>query len=161
MMQNRVDISKEAEEHLQKIISRYPDKQAAMIPVLHVVQNEMGGYLTVDTQKYVADLLEIPPVRVAAVVSFYPMLKTKPVGKYHIRVCNTLSCALTGSRTLVQHLKEKLRVEISEVTGDKRFSIEKVECLASCGTAPVMLVNEDLYQNLTDENVDGILDKLE
>lgn len=157
-----VSVTDEVEQELAEILSHYPDdsKLAAVLPVLHVMQREVG-HVSYGAMAYVADLLSVPPSSVAAVATFYPMFYTEPVGKYVIKVCSTLSCALCGSRQLFDHLRHKLGVGLNETTADQRFTLSKTECLAACGTAPVMMVNETMYENLTPEMADEIIDGLE
>jgi len=143
-----------------EILTRYPNKKAALLPALWLAQNQ-HGYLPLDVQEYVANLLNLSPAHVYGVVSFYTMFKKKPVGKYHLGVCRTLSCALCGGEKIIEHLIKRFGIKNGEVTRDGKFSLEEMECLASCGTAPVMMVNEAYFENLTIEKVDKLLDKLE
>ena len=130
-----------------------------MLPVLYLAQREWG-YISHEAMRYVADLLEVPPARVAGVVSFYTMFRTAPAGKYVIEVCSSLPCSLMGSEHVVAYLERKLGIEVEGTTSDGRFTLTKVECLAACGTAPVMMVNGDLCEDLTEEKIDGILARL-
>lgn len=144
---------------VDKILARYPNKQAALLPVLWLVQKQ-HGYVPLEAREYVAKLLDLSPAHVHGVVTFYTMFKQKPVGKYHLQICRTLSCALRGCENIVRHLQEKYKLKEGEVTKDGRFSLELVECLASCGTAPAMMVNQMYFENLTAEKVDQLLEKL-
>lgn len=130
-----------------------------MLPVLNLAQQEFG-YLGEEAIAYVAKLMEQPPARVHGVVSFYTMLNTRPIGRHHIQVCRTLSCALRGAEKITGCIGEKLGIEIGQTTADGRFSLSEVECLASCGTAPMMQINDDYYENLTEEKVMEILESL-
>jgi len=118
------------------------------------------GWISKEVMEYVAKLLELPPVKVYEVVTFYTMFHQKPVGKYHFQVCRTLSCELCGKEEIVHHLKKKLGIGLGEVSADGRFSLTEVECLGSCGTAPMAQINEDYHENLTPEKLDEILKKL-
>lgn len=151
-----VQFSPGARKAFDELLTRYPYKEPALLPALHLAQREFG-HLSLDVLKYVADLLELPPARVAGVATFYPMYHFKPVGKYLIHVCATLSCALLGAVRVVDYLEEKLGVKTGETTPDGRFTILKVECLASCGTAPVILLNETLVHHITRAKLDDIL----
>lgn len=145
---------------LEELIARYPKKNAALLPVLHLVQHEVG-YISSAEEKQVADLLEIKPIEVREVVTFYTMYNSQPVGKYHIQVCSNLSCSLLGAQTLIDYLKEKLGIELGETTEDKKFTLTTVECLGACEQAPCMMVNYDYYGDLDQDKIDEILDNLE
>ncbi|MSS71290.1 MAG: NADH-quinone oxidoreductase subunit NuoE [Candidatus Latescibacteria bacterium] len=151
-----VQFSPEAKKEFDELLTRYPYKEPALLPVLHLAQREFG-HLSLDALKYVADLLELPPARVAGVATFYPMYHFKPVGKYLLHVCATLSCALLGAEGVVDYLQKKLGVHAGETTPDGRFTLLKVECVASCGTAPVLMLNETLIHKVTREKLDDIL----
>lgn len=130
-----------------------------MLPVLCLAQEEFG-YLSQDAIEYVSEIMGLPAARVYGVATFYTMLHLKPIGKYHLQVCRTLSCALVGAERVTAFLKARLGVEVGETTPDGRFTLSQVECLASCGTAPMMQVNDDYYENLTEEKVEKILEAL-
>ena len=151
-----VQFSPEARKAFDELLTRYPYKEPALLPALHLAQREFG-HLSLDALKYVAELLELPPARVAGVATFYPMYHFKPVGKYLIHVCATLSCALLGAVGIVDYLEEKLGVKAGETTPDGRFTILKVECVAACGTAPVIILNETLVHQITKAKLDDIL----
>lgn len=154
-----VDFSPAALEHFKDIVSRYPRKEAAMLPVLYLAQREFG-HLGPEAIEYVAKLMGQPPARVHGVVSFYTMFNMKPIGRHHIQICRTLSCALGGAERITAFIKRQLGIEPGQTTPDGRFTLSEVECLASCGTAPMMQVNDDYYENLTEEKVSAILDDL-
>lgn len=145
----------------KRIISRYPgDKQkSALIPLLHLAQAEFDGWLSVETMDYVASLLNIQPVEVYEVASFYSMFNLKPIGKCHIEVCRTSSCWLRGAEELIAHLEDKLKIKTGGTTPDGMFTLKTVECLGSCGTAPMMQVGADFFENLTPEKTDALLEK--
>ncbi len=132
---------------------------AALLPTLWLAQKQ-HGYLPLDVQEYVAGLLDLSPVHVYGVVTFYTMFKEKPVGKYHLQICRTLSCALTGCEKLVRHCEDKYRLKPGDVTSDGKFSLELVECLASCGTGPVVQVNEAYVESVTVEKLDQLVKEL-
>jgi NADH-quinone oxidoreductase subunit E len=154
------EFSEKARKKIDEVISRYPKKEAALLPVLHLTQKEFGCIAAAE-EKLVADMLGIKPIRVREVVTFYTMLNKKPVGKYHIQVCSNLSCTLMGSGSLLQYLTEKLKIEEGETTPDKRFTLSTVECLGACEQAPCMMVNLDYFGNLDKKKIDNILDRLE
>jgi NADH-quinone oxidoreductase E subunit len=151
-----LEFSPETYKKFEATVNRYPKKEAALLPVLCLAQKEFG-YLGQEAIEYVAQLMGQPPARVQGVVSFYTMLNPKPVGRHHIQVCRTLPCALRGAEKLTSFLKKTLDIELGQTTGDGRFTLSEVECLASCGTAPMMQINDDYYENLTDEKVTEIL----
>ena len=154
-----MEFSVTAREDYERILARYPRREGALLPVLHLVQRERG-YIPEEAIGHVAALLDVPPARVLGVVTFYPGFRTRPIGEHLIQVCRALPCCLVGSEEVVEHLREKLGVEIGETTADGRFTLTEVECLASCGTAPVMMVDGELHQSLTRERIDQILESL-
>jgi NADH-quinone oxidoreductase E subunit len=154
-----LEFSLDTWKKFEEVVGRYPKREAALVPVLYLAQKEFG-YLSVEAMEYVAKIMGLSPARVYSVVSFYTMLNMKPVGKYHFQVCRTLPCGLMGAERLTAHLKKKLGIELGETTPDGKFTLAEVECLASCGTAPMMQVNEDYYENLTEEKLDEILQTL-
>jgi len=135
----------------------YPHAKAAMVPVLRAVQAELG-WLSPETQAWVARFLGVTPLEVNEVVSFYPMLYDQPVGRHVIHVCRTLSCDACGGKQLFEHLRKKLGVERGGTSADGRFTLKAAECLASCGTAPVMLIDNERHENLSLEQVDRLLE---
>jgi NADH-quinone oxidoreductase E subunit len=151
-----------SEENLQKIdniLKKYPVKKPAVMPVLYLAQ-EQNGFISNEVIREVASILEMTPEEVLGVVTFYTMYHQKPMGKYHIQVCTNVSCMLRGGYDLYDKVKEKLGIDNMQVTEDQTFSLEEVECMGSCGTAPMIAVNEDYYENLTKEKVVEILDSL-
>ena len=156
----------ENQREFDALIGHYPVKEAAMLPALHLAQRQ-AGYVSPAVMTHVAELLEVPLMKVKDVVTFYPMFFEEPVGEYVIRVCHTLPCALRDCKVVLEHLKAKLSTDVASetdlgkgTTADGKFTLMKVECLASCDVAPVIMVNDDLYKNLTPEKVDEILDNL-
>ena len=154
-----LEFSPETLKKFAATVARYPQKEAAMLPVLYLAQREFG-HLGPEAIEYVAKLMDQPPARVHGVVSFYTMYNMKPIGRHHIQVCRTLSCALRGAEEVTAFLKNKLGIDCGQTTADGRFTLAEVECLASCGTAPMMQVNDDYYENLTEEKIDAILDAM-
>ncbi len=152
--------SEKVRKKIDEIVARYPQKEAAILPLLHIIQQEFGS-ISPDSEKRVAQILKIKPIRVREVVTFYTMLNREPVGKYHIQVCSNLTCSLLGSEKLIDYLKEKLRIEPGQTTKDKKFTLSMVECLGACEQAPCMMINFDYYGNLDKKKIDKILDGLE
>ncbi len=148
--------SKGAQRELQEIVARYPDRRSAMLPALDLAQRELG-YLTPEAYQWVAAALDTSPTWVAGVASFYTMLRKEPVGQYLVQVCTNLSCSLLGAQTLVDHLRQRLGIDVGGTTPDGLFTLLTVECLGSCATAPAMQVNDRYYEQLTPERVDEIL----
>jgi len=143
----------------QNILTRYPTKRAALLPVLHAVQHK-HGWLPYQSMEEIGAFLEVPPSEVYDTATFYEEYWFKPKGRYVIWVCQSISCELLGSDHLIDRLQAKLGVQVGETTDDGKFTLMHVECLGSCGTAPCALVNETLHEDLTVENLDRILDTL-
>ena len=155
-----VEFSRDAKKAMDDILKRYPDKSSAMLPVLHLAQDEFK-VLSDDVIEYLSDIMGFSPAYIKGVVTFYKLFNTKPVGKYHIQLCTNISCSILGSEDILAYLKEKLGLNEGEVSSDGKFSLTTVECLGSCGTAPVMQINDTYYENLTKEKVDEILKSLD
>ena len=155
-------VSAEAIAEIDHWISKYPadQKQSAVMAALRIVQDENGGHLTTPLMDAVAVYLEMPKIAVYEVATFYSMYEHKPVGKYKICVCNSISCLLCGSHEILDYLQNKLGVGLGEVTSDGRFSIKEVECLGACVGAPMMMIGREYYENLTPEKIDKILENL-
>ncbi|SRR5690606_31042117 len=153
-------LSEERERELREILSRYPNKMAACIPVLHLCQEANGNWVSDEVIQYVATQLELSTAHVKGVVTFYTLFNQSPPGKHQVWVCQTLSCALRGSGEILQHCEKKLGIHVGETTKDGRVTLRTAECLASCGSAPMMQVDKTYYENLTPEEVDRILDRL-
>jgi NADH-quinone oxidoreductase subunit E len=154
--------SKETLEIIDKMIARYPEgkQKSALIPILHLAQAEFGGWLSTNTMDYVAQVLNIKPIEVYEVASFYSMFNLKPVGKCVLEVCHTGPCAINGAEELVKYLEQKLNIKVGETTADGMFTLKEVECLGSCGTAPMLQCGKDYFENLTNEKVDAMLEKM-
>ena len=153
-----------SEEKLAKvseIVARYPQgkQKSALIPVLHMAQDEFGGWLSADTMDYVAGLLQLEPIEVYEVATFYSMYNLKPVGRYLFEVCQTGPCMLNGSDTIIKYIYEKLGIKPGETTADGMFTLKTVECLGACGYAPMMQIGKTYREHLTKEKVDTIIDE--
>lgn len=146
-------------EQVDKIIARYPEgrQKSALIPVLHIAQKEFGGWLDVPVMDYVADLLQIKPIEVYEVATFYTMFNMKPVGKYVLEVCRTGPCMVRGSDKILEHIRRVLNINDGETTADGMFTLKPAECLGACGYAPMMQLGKFYHENLTTEKVDEIL----
>ena len=153
-------LSAEREREMNDILARYPNKMAACIPVLHLCQDANDNWVNDDVIRFVAERLGLSAAHVKGVVTFYTLFNQKPVGKHQVWVCRTLSCALRGSDAVLARCEKKLGVHAGETTKDGRVTLRTAECLASCGTAPMMQVDKAYYENLTLEEVDRILDRL-
>ncbi len=151
------------ETRIDELLKRYPQKRSASLMALHAVQ-ETTGYVSGPAIEWLARKLELQPINLYELVTFYPMFRQEPAGRYQIKVCRTLSCALGGSQALYRHLCARLGLDPArpglQTTADGRFSIEWVECLASCGTAPVLMCNDDFLEGVTPEQADGLLSGL-
>jgi NADH-quinone oxidoreductase E subunit len=154
-----VEFSKSALEEYERILAKYPVKRAAIMPVLWLAQKQFG-WLSKDVQQYVADLMGFPLAWVSGLASFYTMYYKKPVGRYHLQVCTNVSCMLRGSDAIVRAIEDRLGIALGQTTADGKFTLDEVECLASCGTAPMMQVNDDYLENLTPESTLEILERL-
>jgi NADH-quinone oxidoreductase subunit E len=151
--------SKETEDKFKHLVSIYPRKRSALIPMLLLAQKE-DGYIKPQTIEYVARYLDLNPSEVDSIMSFYTLLRRQPAGKYHIMICTNLSCLLCGSDEIEACVKRKLGVGLGEITPDGLFSAIEFECLASCTTAPVMQINGEFYENLDVKKTEEILDEL-
>ncbi len=149
----------ENKRRFDELVARYHDRRAAMLPALWLVQRQ-EGYVSAEAMEYVAGLLGVAPGDVQAVVSFYTMYDRWPPGRYKLQVCRTLSCALMGAYDVLRHLEERLGIHDGETTPDGMFTLQEVECLGSCGTGPMMQVNDKYCENLTVARVDTLLDRL-
>jgi NADH-quinone oxidoreductase subunit E len=157
-----VKFSDETLEKVKLLMARYPESQqkSALLPILHIAQEELGGYLSVDVMNYVAKLLTIQPIEVYEVATFYSQYYLEKVGKYVIEVCKTGPCAICGGEDIADYLEQKLNIKTGETTADGLFTIRRVECLGACGYAPVMQINTEFYEFLTKEKIDQIIEKL-
>lgn len=155
-----ISFSTDALQLVEKIISRYPEgkQKSALLPVLHIAQAEFGGWLSAETMDYVASVLQIQPIEVYEVASFYTMFNLQPVGKCVIEVCRTGPCWLMGAEDVVRYIENKLNIKTGQTTADGMFTLKTVECLAACGSAPMMQIGEKYHENLNFEKIDQILD---
>lgn len=159
----KVAFTPETMEKVRSIIGHYPEgrQKSALIPLLHIAQEELGeGSLNVDILDYVAELLDITPIEVYEVATFYSQFYLDPVGKYVFEVCQTGPCAICGGEDIIAYLEEKLQIKVGETTPDRLFSLKAVECLGACGSAPVMQVNTEFYEFLDLKKIDEIIEKL-
>jgi len=152
-------LSQENLQRFERLQKFYPAKKALTLPVLWMIQ-EQEGWISGEAMNYVAKLLEIPVGDVYGVVTFYTMYNQQPRGKYHLQICTNISCQLRGADNLVEHACKSLNVKLNENTKDGRFTISEVECLGSCGTAPMMQMNNDYVENLTVQHLDKLLKEL-
>jgi NADH-quinone oxidoreductase E subunit len=156
----KVVLSDAAEKRAREIIPLYPQSRSAIMPLLYIAQDELG-HITQEAVEWVADKLSIAPVQVWEVATFYTMYHKKPVGKYHFQVCRTLPCALRGAKMVTEYLHKKFRLDPGEVSADGLWSFEEVECLGSCGTAPMCQINDVFFENLSEAKLDTIIDRIE
>ncbi|MDD2710893.1 MAG: NAD(P)H-dependent oxidoreductase subunit E [Verrucomicrobiae bacterium] len=147
------------DDKVEEILRRYPaSKRSAAMPVLHLIQ-ENCGHIPADALEWAAGKLDMQPVQLMELVTFYPMYRQRPAGRYHIKVCRTLSCTLNGGKSLLDHLLRRLGVGLDETTSDGRFSVSQVECLASCHVSPCLMINDELHEGMTQEKIDAILSR--
>jgi NADH-quinone oxidoreductase subunit E len=146
---------------VQEIVARYPEgrQKSALLPVLHLAQDEFGGWLSAETMDYVAGLLKLEPIEVYEVATFYSMYNLKPVGRFVFEVCQTGPCMLRGSDQIIDYIKQRLGIAVGETTPDGLFSLKTVECLGACGYAPMMQLGKYYREHLTKEKVDAIIDE--
>ena len=154
-----VEFPPEARKQFDYLLTRYPTKEAALLPTLHLAQ-EVWGWISPEVVHYVGKLLDLSPATVFGVVSFYNMYNQKPVGKYHVQVCTNLSCMVNNAYDIYDRVCERLDVKPGETTRDGRYTVVEVECLGSCGTAPVVQVNNDYHENMNVEKMEQLLTKL-
>ncbi len=154
-----VQFSAEKLAKVQELIACYPEgkQKSALLPVLHLAQDSFGGWLSADTMDYVASLLQITPIEVYEVATFYSMYNTKPVGKYMFEVCQTGPCMLNGSDQIIDYISKTLGIKPGETTADGMFTLKTVECLGACGYAPLMQLGKHYKEHLTKEKVDAII----
>lgn len=154
-----IAFSKEKLDKVSELIARYPEgrQKSALIPILHLAQQEFGGWLDVPVMDYVASLLNIEPIEVYEVASFYSMYNLKPVGKHVFEVCQTGPCMLNGSDNIIDYIKQKLNIGVGQTTADGLFTLKTVECLGACGYAPMMQYGKTYREHLTPEKIDQII----
>lgn len=152
--------SPENREKIEQLKERYPNPKALTLPCLWMVQYQ-EGYISLDAIEVISKVIDTPPMEIYRVATFYTMFNLEPVGKYHIQLCKTLSCSLCGSLEVLEKLSQELGLKVGESSKDGKYTLTQVECLGSCGTAPVMQINDTYYENLTAQKIDEILDNLE
>ena len=157
-----IAFKQESLDKIKELVSHYPEgkQKSALLPVLHIAQAESNGWLDVPLMDYVASILEIEPIEVYEVASFYSMYNLKPVGKYMFEVCQTGPCMLKGSDDIIDYIKQKLNIEVGQTTEDGMFTLKTVECLGACGYAPMMQLGSHYREHLTKEKVDTIIEEL-
>jgi len=155
--------SPEVRKEIDAWIAKYPPewKQSAVMAALRIIQDDNGGWLTTELMNDVAAYLDMPPIAVYEVATFYSMYELKPVGRHKICVCTNVSCMINDSDKIVEHLEKRLGIKLGETTDDGKFTLKEVECLGACGGAPMFQIGKQYYENLTPEIVDSILDGLE
>jgi len=153
-------LSTTAKEKIQTELKRYETKESAIIPSLYIAQKENNGWVNEEVINSLSQEMGIPHSKINEVFKFYTMFNQKEVGKYHVQVCTNISCAINGARELAQHLCKELHIKTGETTEDGKFTVSHVECLGSCGTAPMMQINEDYHENLSPESAINILRSL-
>ncbi|MBD3163248.1 MAG: NADH-quinone oxidoreductase subunit NuoE [Candidatus Eisenbacteria bacterium] len=155
-----IALTDEEEQRIERLFTRYPTRQAVILPMLWLIQEKIG-WIPEEAIALVAERCEVPPSHVHSVVSFYTMYNRAPVGRYHLQVCTNLSCQLMGAESLLDCLRRKLGIELKETTEDRLFTLDEVECLAACEMAPMIQVNEEFVGPLNgEEDVDRLLDRL-
>jgi len=145
----------------KRLVARYPEgkQKSALLPALHLAQDSFGGWLSPETMDYIAELLNIKPIEVYEVATFYSMYNLKPVGKYTFEVCQTGPCMIQGSDDIIKYIKDKLNINVGETTADGLFTLKTVECLGACGYAPMMQLGKFYKEHLTKEKVDAIIEE--
>ena len=152
--------SKDIQTKVDNLLSRYPIKQNALIPILLLAQNENDGWLTEEWMQHVADICEVPLTHVEGVVTFYTMFRLKRPGKFHLQVCTCVPCCLVGGTELLEHTENKLNIHAGHTTADGEFSIEEMECIGACSFAPAIIVNEDYHEQVTPDKMNKLIDQL-
>lgn len=152
-------ITRETEEKIRGLRNKYPKTKTAILPAFHILYQE-EGYISQEGLQRVSELLCIPLLELYEVLSFYVFFPAVKVGKYWIRVCDNLSCSLMGAESIIKYLEEKLKIKVGQTTPDRLFTLSTEECLGSCGTAPMMMVNEEFHENLTREKIDKLIEEL-
>lgn len=153
-------LSEQNRKKIEDLKGRYPTTQALVLPALWIAQEQLG-HIAEETMKEVAELLNVSFGHILGVVTFYTMFHSKPVGKHHIEVCTNVSCLLRGSKKIVERLEQTLGVKMGETTADMKFTLSEVECMGSCGTAPMLAIGDDYHESLTPEKVDQLVKKLQ
>lgn len=155
----KVGFSETVMKEVETLFGRYPEKVHALLPLLHIVQRENGGWIPSQWPEHVAEMCEVSLNHVRGVITFYNMFRTKPVGKNHIMVCTCVPCGLCEGVEILEHLEKKLGIHPGQTTADGQFSLEEAQCLAACDKAPLMMVNGDLHERVDTEAIDTWLEK--
>lgn len=160
--QSNPSFSADTMREVERIIAQYPEgkQKSALLRVLHIAQSEFGGWLSVETMNYVAELLKIQPIEVYEVASFYSMYHLKPVGKYVLEFCHTATCATAGVESLIDYTCQKLGIASGQTTSDGLFTVKEVECLGACGYAPMLQLGKSYREHLTPEKIDHLIEEL-
>ncbi|HLO80473.1 MAG TPA: NAD(P)H-dependent oxidoreductase subunit E [Chitinophagaceae bacterium] len=156
-----IKFSEQTLKEAERLIARYPEgkQKSALIPLLHLAQDEFGGWLSPEAMDYVAGLLKLEPIEVYEVATFYSMYNLRPVGRYVFEVCQTGPCMLSGSDNIIDYIKKRLSINVGETTADGLFTLKTVECLGACGYAPMMQLGKNYREHLTPERVDQIIEE--
>lgn len=154
-----MNLKPETLKRMDEVLTHYPTKRSAALPFLHLIQEDIG-YLPEETVEWVAARLEVQPINIYDLLTFYPMFRTKPIGRRHIRICRTLSCALAGGYKTCAAFKQEFNTGLGEVSPDGNVTVEFVECLASCGSAPVVMVDDDLHEHVDEAKAKQIADQI-
>ncbi len=157
LVENKVEFSPESKKKFEEILGRYDSKRSALLPVLHLAQDEFG-YISDPVVAYIAQIMDLSPAQVMEVVSFYVMYHRRPVGQHHFQFCMTLSCWMAGTHQMYKNFCARFGIKPGEVSTDGKFSVQKMECLGSCGSAPMMMVNETYYENMTPEKLNRLIE---
>ncbi len=154
-----IRFSQAALKKVDELRSKYPTREACLLPVLHLAQKEFG-YISLEAMEYIAELIDISPAKVYGVATFYIMYNRKPMGKYHIQVCKNISCNLSGSEDVLKEIKSILKIDKGETTKDNMFTLSTVECLGACGFGPVVQINDDYHEQVTKDKIREIIEEL-
>jgi len=161
-VRSQLKFSEDAMSTIQNIIGRYPEgkSKSALLPILHIAQAENEGWLSAEAMDLVASILGIQSIEVFEVASFYSMYNLQPIGKCHLEVCRTSSCWARGAEDIVDYISKKLNIKVGETTSDGMFTLKTVECLGSCGSAPMLQCGAEYHENLTESKVDDLLEQM-
>jgi NADH-quinone oxidoreductase subunit E len=154
-----MNLSEKTLQYVERLLPRYPQKRSAMLMILHAIQEDLG-YISKEAVEWTAQKLEVTPIAVYEVVTFYPMFRQAPIGRRHVKVCRTLSCALRGAYKVCDTLQEELACGLGETSADGNFTLEFVECVAACGSAPVVMVDNQLLENVSPDKAHDLAAKL-
>jgi len=158
--QMRPTLSQEAQREIQRVIAQYPQgkQKSAILRVMHIVEEEAGGWLSTDSMDMIAEILDITPIEVYEVATFYTMFNLKPVGKYVFEVCRTGPCMIVGADNVVHYLEKKLNIKVGETTQDRMFTLKTTECLGACGYGPMLQCGEEYHEHLTPQKIDELIE---